>query len=171
MKRLNKISLGMALLFASASTLAYDGTVNFNGEIVDNACAVSGTTGNSMIVLMDAVNKSSFSSGRGVVAATTPFTLTLTNCPTTNARVRFEGTQADGYPDALAISGGAKGVGIQLYNQDMSKLPLYTASNYYQLQEENEANELNFYASYVATGAAIEPGPANASANFTISYN
>ncbi|UQY44655.1 fimbrial protein [Erwinia sp. PK3-005] len=174
MKRLNKISLGMALLFASASTLAYDGTVNFNGEIIDNTCVVSlGDNGNSLIVPMGSVNKSSFT-GKGSVASTTQFTLTLTDCPAVNARVKFDGPTYDGDQDVLALNAGgagaAEGVGIQIYDQNMTKLPLFTASNPYELQEK-VANNLKFYASYIATAATVSPGPANAVATFTMNYN
>ncbi|URQ61289.1 type 1 fimbrial protein [Pantoea alhagi] len=173
MKRLNKISLGMALLLASASTLAYDGTVNFNGEVIDNTCVVSlGDSGNSLIVPMGSVNKSSFT-GKGSIASTTQFVLTLTDCPAVNARVKFDGPTYDGDQDVLALNAGAgvaSGVGIQLYDQNMTKLPLFTASSPYELQEK-VANNLKFYASYIATASSVSPGPANAVATFTMNYN
>ncbi|GLR11079.1 ferrous iron transporter B [Mixta theicola] len=173
MKRLNKISLGMALLFASASTLAYDGTVNFNGEIIDNTCVVSlGSGGNSLIVPMGSINKSSFT-GKGSVASTTQFILSLSDCPAVNARVKFDGPTYDGNQEVLALNAGAgvaEGVGIQLYDQNMTKLPLFTASNPYELQASAD-NDLKFYASYIATASSVSPGPANAVATFTMNYN
>lgn len=173
MNRLNKVSLGAALLVVSASTLAYDGTVNFNGEITDNTCVVSlGENANSMIVPMGSVNASSFT-GRGSIASTTLFVLTLTDCPSINARVKFDGSTYEGDQEVLALSPGAGvagNIGIQLYDQNMTKVPLYTASSVYELKE-NEVNKLKFYASYIAMANTVSPGPANAVANFTMNYN
>lgn len=173
MKRFNKVSLGMALLFASASTLAYDGTVNFNGEIIDNTCVVSlGSNGNSLVVPMGSVNKSSFT-GKGSTASTTQFILTLTECPAVNARVKFDGPTYEGDQDVLALNAGAgvaTGVGIRLYDQNMAVLPLFTASSPYELQEQVD-NHLKFYASYIATAGSVTAGPANAVATFTMNYN
>ena len=173
MKRFNKITLGMAVLFASASALAYDGTVNFNGEIIDNTCTVTlGSGGNSLIVPMGSVNKSSFT-GKGSVASTTQFVLTMNECPAVNARVKFDGPTYEGDSQVLALNAGAgvaTGVGIQLYDQNMTALPLFTPSNPYQLQE-NVDNELKFYASYIAMASTVTAGPANAVATFTMNYN
>ena len=86
-----KLTLGMALLFSSAAAMAFDGTVNFNGEIIDNTCTVAlGNGSNSPVVPMGSVNKSSFT-GRGSIASTTQFVLTMTECPSVNARVKFDG--------------------------------------------------------------------------------
>ncbi|MEQ4531277.1 MAG: fimbrial protein [Mixta sp.] len=173
MKRFNKISLGMTVLFVSASTLAYDGTVNFNGEIIDNTCTVSMSNGsNSLVVPMGSVNKSSFT-GKGSIASTTQFVLTLKDCPAINARVKFDGPTYEGDEAVLALNPGAgvaTGVGIQLYDQNMTALPLFNPSSPYAL-EEGVDNDLKFYASYIAMASSVTAGPANAVATFTMNYN
>ncbi|AUX92162.1 fimbrial protein [Mixta gaviniae] len=173
MKRFNQAALAMALLFSSASALAYDGTVNFNGEIIDNTCIISlGNGSNSLVVPMGSVNKSSFT-GTGSIASTTQFALVMTNCPAVNASVKFDGPTYEGDQNVLALNPGAgvaTGVGIQLYDKDMAALPLFTASNPYQLKE-GEDNIMRFYASYIAMAGSVTAGPANAVATFTVNYN
>ncbi|QHM73744.1 fimbrial protein [Mixta intestinalis] len=172
MKRFNKISLGMTLLFASASVLAYDGTVNFNGEIIDNTCRLTGANGPSLVVPMGSVNKSSFT-GQGSTASTTEFVLTLTECPAGVARVKFDGAGYNGNNEVLAISSGANsatGVAIQLYDKTMEKLPLFRASSQYELLPDVD-NELKFYASYIDMNGNVQAGTANAVATFTMNYN
>ena len=144
-----KLTLGMALLFSSAAAMAFDGTVNFNGEIIDNTCTVAlGNGSNSLVVPMGSVNKSSFT-GRGSIASTTQFVLTMTECPSVNARVKFDG---------------------QAYDGDDTVLPLFTPSSVYALQE-GEPNDLKFYASYIAMSNSVTAGAANSVANFTVTYN
>ncbi|MFD1804377.1 fimbrial protein [Mixta tenebrionis] len=172
MKRFNKISLGMTLLFASASVLAYDGTVNFNGEIIDNTCRLSLDGGPSLVVPMGSVNKSSFT-GVGSTASTTEFVLTLSECPAGVARVKFDGAGYEGNNDVLALSpsaNAATGVAIQLYDQNMDRLPLFRASSAYEMQADVD-NPLRFYASYIAMNQNVTPGTANAVATFTMNYN
>jgi len=168
-----KLTLGIALLFSSAAAMAFDGTVNFNGEIIDNTCTVAlGNGSNSLVVPMGSVNKSSFT-GRGSIASTTQFVLTMTECPSVNARVKFDGQAYDGDDTVLQLMGGpgvATGVGIQLYDQNMEVLPLFTPSSVYALQE-GEPNDLKFYASYIAMSNSVTAGAANSVANFTVTYN
>lgn len=175
MNRFNKISLGLALLFASASTLAYDGTVNFNGQIIDNGCKVALSSGSpgSMIVEMKKVSKSGLMGAKGLTSTPVEFNLTMTDCPATTAQVKFDGEMHKSDPNALAISSGtsaAENIAIQIYDEGMEKVPMFTASRSFELQE-NQENKLKFYASYISTADTVTAGVANAFANFTINYN
>ncbi len=171
---LSLTTVGMMLLVGSVSAQAYDGTVNFQGEIVDAACTVDIGAGNKMTVNMGKVNKSAFT-GAGSTASATKFSLKLKNCPDTitSATVKFDGTAYSGDDTVLALTketGVATGVGIQLADLSQSVLPLFTPSSSYPLKATVE-NDLPFYARYIAMSDTVTAGPANAVATFTMNYN
>jgi major type 1 subunit fimbrin (pilin) len=171
---LSLTAVGMMLLAGSVSAQAYDGTVNFQGEIVDSACTVDIGAGNTMTVDMGKVNKSAFT-GAGSTASATKFTLKLKDCPETitSATVKFDGTAYSGDDSVLALTqetGVATGVGIQLSDRTQSVLPLFTASSSYPLAAKTE-NTLDFYARYIAMADTVTAGPANSVATFTMNYN
>ncbi|VXD06022.1 Ferrous iron transporter B [Enterobacterales bacterium 8AC] len=162
----------------SVNALAADAQVKFTGEITDVACKVDSASP-SLEVKMGKIAKTAFSGGSGAKAAATKFTLELKDCPDAakKARVKFDGTSAAGDNNVLMLTGAgdsgvAKGIGIQLSDDANAVLPLFTESKYYTL-EEGVTNQLNFVASYIAIAdyASIEPGKADATANFTVNYN
>lgn len=91
-----------------------------------------------------------------------------------SASVKFDGTSVNGDNSVLALTqeaGVATGVGIQLSDDSNTVLPLFTASKAYSLQSGGATNNLDFVARYISTAADVTPGPANATANFSINYN
>lgn len=159
----------------SVSAFAADGQVKFTGEIIDAACTVENSVTNPLEVTLGKVAKSAFTIS-GDKAAATKFTLKLTNCPDTvsSASVKFDGTSVNGDNSILALTQGAgvaTGVGIQLSDDSNTVLPLFTASKAYSLQSGSVTNNLDFVARYISTAADVTPGPANATASFSINYN
>ncbi|HHB1426192.1 TPA: fimbrial protein [Serratia odorifera] len=174
---MNKNMMAMAMAVTAAlgmsSASAADGQISFTGEIIDAACQVVNSVSAPLDVTLGKVSKTAFS-GAGSTAAPTKFTLQLKDCPATakSATVKFDGTAADNTNDALAVTGGATGVGIQLTDVSQNVLPLFSQSAAYPLKSgAAEVNNLDFVARYVATAATVGVGPANAVANFTINYN
>lgn len=173
----NTLSLSIAsflLVASTASAMAFDGTVKFQGEIVDAACTVDIGAGNTMIVDLGKVNKTAFT-GAGSTASATKFTLKLKDCPVSikSTTVKFDGTAYDGDDSVLALTeetGVATGVGIQLSDNTQAVLPLFTASKNYALQP-TIVNDLDFYARYIAKADTVTAGPANSVATFTMNYN
>ncbi|CAI1999561.1 fimbrial protein [Serratia fonticola] len=164
-----------AAALTSVSAVAADGQVKFTGEIIDAACTVTNSPANPLSVVMGKVAKSAFAQS-GDKAAATKFTLKLTDCPGTvsSATVKFDGTSVNGDNSILALTqdaGTATGVGIQLSDDSNTVLPLFTASKSYALQSGSVINNLDFVARYISTAASVTPGPANATANFSINYN
>ncbi|MGB8665391.1 MAG: fimbrial protein [Serratia inhibens] len=156
---------------------AADGTVNFTGKISDNVCKVDfGGGSTALTVNLGEVARTSFSAGVGATSSATKFTLKLSDCPATatTAKVKFDGV-ADGVnPQVLAVdaaTGAATGVAVQLSDAPNGVLPLYTASKAFPLQASPVVNDLDFYARYIATKAAVTAGPANSTATFTVNYN
>ncbi|RYE39169.1 MAG: type 1 fimbrial protein, partial [Hyphomicrobiales bacterium] len=111
----------------------------------------------------------------GDTAAATRFSVRLTACPATllSADMRFDGP-ADAIDNRLlAVSGGAAGVAVGIFENDSTTLiPVRSRSASVSLSTGN-AGTLEFVAKYMATGAPslIVAGDANATSQFTISYN
>ncbi|WP_239692852.1 fimbrial protein [Citrobacter sp. 50677481] len=169
------MALSVAGLLTISNAIAYDGTVNFMGQILDTACTVDIGSNNILMVDMGSVSKTAFVSV-GDEASTTKFTLRLINCPisVTSAKVKFDGL-VDAFDNSLlAINpdpGAASGVAIRLKTADKSNLGLNEVNGYSYPLSSTADNHLDFYAAYVATSATVMAGPANAVANFTVNYN
>ncbi|MBS1206122.1 MAG: fimbrial protein [Proteobacteria bacterium] len=160
----------VAALFSTQYASAADGTINFNGNITDTACTIDASSANQTVT-MGTVSKTSFQ-GAGSTAAPTRFTISLTACPDTTAKVRFDGPTAPGNASILRLNTGetAEGVGVAIYEDDSSTLiPVSTASAAKTLSNAGE-NVLAYVAKYMATGDSVIAGSANATASFTITY-
>ncbi|WP_183271072.1 fimbrial protein [Buttiauxella sp. A111] len=167
-------AFAVAAVLSASSAFAAGGQVNFKGEIIDAGCEVVNTPSAPLDVTLGQVMKTEFT-GAGSTAAATDFTLVLKNCPDTvhNAMVKFDGTNVTGDTSVLALtpeSGVATGVGIQLADDANTVLPLFTASKAYPLSSTAD-NELKFVARYIATSDTVSVGPANSTANFSVTYN
>ncbi|WP_315708244.1 fimbrial protein [Brenneria uluponensis] len=160
----------IAALFSTQYASAADGTINFNGSITDTACTVDTSSANQTVE-MGTVSSSAFN-GAGSTASPTRFTISLTACPDTTAKVRFDGPTALGNSSILRLNDGqtAAGVGVAIYEDDSSTLiPVSTASAAKTLSPTG-TNELAYIAKYMATGDTVTAGGANATASFTIAY-
>jgi major type 1 subunit fimbrin (pilin) len=173
-KQLHVFALVSVICGASVSAAnAADGTIQFNGEIIDAACTVSPSSANQTVNLGQISDKAF--TGAGDTAGATAFQIDLTSCPATvsSASVKFDGTPYQGDNSALELTQGAgvaTGVGIQIRNADNSVLPLFTQSQSTTLSQTG-TNTLKFNAAYVAKAAAVTAGPANATATFSVVYN
>lgn len=72
--------LGILAAASSSATLAYDGTINFTGKVVDQTCSVTTGTDPLTVTLPTVSTKSLDSTGK--VAGLTPFTISLEGCNT-----------------------------------------------------------------------------------------
>ncbi len=160
-------------IFVANNALAADGTIDFTGEIIDNACELAAGS-DALKVNLGKVSKTALPSA-GVTAAATKFTIKLINCPATvsTASVKFDAESYSGDDTVIALkqeSGVATGVGIQITDDANTVVPLFTASKNYPLKEDGE-NNLDFIARYIAKTDSVTAGLANANATFTINYN
>jgi P pilus assembly protein, pilin FimA len=161
---------GMAFTASAA-----DGTINFTGTILDSACTVD-TTSASQTVNLGQVSRTAFAAA-GDTASPTRFNIVLNNCPetVTSAAVRFDGIPDSADMNILALGSDqtATGVGVALFESDgVTPVPLATESQQVTLNTgtgEN-SNVLTYVASYKATQAAVGAGSANATSDFTITY-
>jgi major type 1 subunit fimbrin (pilin) len=168
----------------SASALAAPvevkgGTVNFTGDLVNAACAVSTSSANQTVTLGQ-VRTANFKNA-GDKTTPVPFEIKLVDCDTAvqaTAAVAFQGTAVGGTAgaDLLAVSAAdangtaAKNVGIEIADHTAKVLGLTGAIYSTAKTLTTGDNSLKFSARYVSTAAATTPGQANASATFTVKY-
>lgn len=169
------IAMSLAALSLGASAVyAADGTINFTGSVTTDACTVN-TASATQTVALGSVNATSFKAA-GDVASPTKFTIQLSSCPNTitKAAVRFDGTPNATDSRLLSLSSGqsATGLAVAIYEADGNTIiPLQTASTGITIDSGKTVNEMSYVAKYMSTAGSVTAGGANASTNFTISYN
>lgn len=174
---------------AQAANTVSGGTVNFEGRLVNAACALDTSTANQT-VQMGQVRTSAFTK-KGDKSPAVGFKITLTDCkvgPTTNPTTPTGGTRADdntvsigfsavqetGLDNASVIAlgagtGTAKGIGLQIVDRSGNPVKLDgTASTKVTLNDDKV--EVPFNAYYISTADAVTSGKADATALFTLTY-
>ncbi|MGB7801546.1 fimbrial protein [Buttiauxella sp.] len=173
-KNLIAMAIAATAVLSAANAFAAAGQVNFTGEIIDAGCDVVNTVANPLTVNLGKVAKSEFTTNNSLAAAT-EFKIQLTNCPVTvaTASIKFDGTALNGDNSVLKLTqdtGVASGVGVQI-SDAAGVLPLFQNSAAYSLTSGSTMNNLPFVARYKAVSSTVTPGPANATANFSVIYN
>jgi major type 1 subunit fimbrin (pilin) len=174
-KNLIAVAFSAIAALTASHAFATAGTVNFTGNILDQACTVDVDSQNQTVVLGD-YNKSEFTSA-GAVTAAKKFSIVLQNCPdtVTQAHVMFDGKPETTDSSLLAIdstvNGAATGVAINMMSADMAQLPLHGDNGYRYALSDTSDNTLDFYAQYKSTNATVTSGPANSVATFSVVYN
>lgn len=172
-KKLLASLIAATSIFTINNALAADGSIEFTGEITDQACELA-TGSDALKVNLGKVSKTALPA-TGATTAATKFTIKLTNCPATvvSAKVQFDTDSYAGDDKVIALKDEtdvAKGVGIQITDDTNTVVPLFTPSKAYALKESVE-NSLDFRARYIAQTNTVTVGPANDNATFTINYN
>ncbi|WMT16050.1 fimbrial protein [Serratia fonticola] len=164
----------LSLTIATPAAFAADGTINFVGEITDVACSVD-TNSQNLTVTLGKVASNTFS-GIGSKTAPTQFQLVLKDCPeaATTAVVKFDGTSVAGDNSVLALTSdvdSAEGVAIEISDASQQVVKLFENSQPYTLETGvSSVTNLDFVARYKAISDTIIAGIANASAQFSITY-
>ncbi|CDM89974.1 putative Fimbrial subunit (pilin) [Xenorhabdus bovienii] len=161
----------------AAPAFAADGKINFNGRITMATCTVDTRT---VIVNLPDVGATTLK-GKGTTGGEAPIIINLTDCgilegdgDIANVRVKFDGDNDTTNGDLLKISsvsggGGAKGVGIGIYEKDGS-MPIKIKEFSKGTPVTMGVTTLEFKAKYVATGETVTPGTVKASTDFTLDY-
>ncbi|NMZ09335.1 type 1 fimbrial protein [Pseudomonas proteolytica] len=160
------------------------------GTVTVAGCSMPAAVGNIIDVPMKNWEKRVFN-GPGTVTPTEGFNIALNNCvagtyagnPTwnyfrgNNANIRLDGAKGSTIVDAsqgvlgLNSEATATGVAVQVLKQDGTPLPLGVDVPIMPVQDGNTT--LQFGARYIQTAGdstGPQPGIANATANFTITY-
>lgn len=154
------------------------GTVNFTGDFVDAACAVSADTANQTVPLGQ--YRTARLTTAGQVTSNVSFKINLVDCDTkvaTTAAFSFKGTADDDDPTLLKVNAGpgvngraATGVGVQILDSKANVLTpdgaVFSADE--PLVDGN--NSIQFIARYKSTADVIGAGNAYADASFQIDY-
>ncbi|CNE15076.1 fimbrial protein [Yersinia nurmii] len=159
--------------FSSAANAA-DGTINFTGTVIAEACTVSPASAGQTVALGN-VSAKAFPS-IGATAMPTKFDITLTSCPesVTKALVKFDGPFAENNTNLLALTTGAgvaTGLGIAIYEADGTTLIPMTAPSAQKAVAKGVNPVFSYIAKYMSTNDIVTTGPANAVTQFSISYN
>jgi major type 1 subunit fimbrin (pilin) len=181
-RKLINTSVIASLMLVAGAAVAADpvsvsgGTVHFEGELVNAACAVS-TQSADQVVTLGQYRTASFAA-IGDTTAQIPFSIVLNDCDpavAATAAVAFSG-QADASNSALlAVSSGnntttAGGVGIEILDNASTALKPDGATFSTAQALVEGTNTLRFSARYKATAASATPGQANADATFIMKY-
>lgn len=179
---------GMSGLAVAAPELAKDesgGAINFEGNVINAPCVISGTSKSQTVLLGDVTVKELSANTK---SEGKDFTISLEGCDLssvdatdpdvsanyTKAKIQFSGDKANSAGDILklsAIDGAAQGVGVQIYEKG-SETPLILGSGYTEekdLKSGVSSYDFPFTAYYIKNGTPVS-GKANATVNFTVFY-
>ncbi|AHM75046.1 fimbrial protein [Yersinia hibernica] len=162
--------LFLALLIAAPVVQAADVAFNITGSLKYSPCTV--TVGASQNVALG-MYSTNFLGGVGETTPLKPFEITVDNCPKNynDVQVTFEGDVVAENTQLIALQpGGAKNVGIILYDSDKKTVIPVNSATAGKRVSTDQATTLTFYAAYMSTGK-VSDGSANADVSFTISYN
>ncbi|WP_019448647.1 fimbrial protein [Cupriavidus sp. BIS7] len=190
MKNIRAKILATSLVLAAVSPAAFaaDGTITFTGRVSAQTCTISGDGGGrNFTVTLPPISSSTLATANNV-AGRTPFNIRLTGCTpnTGNAAVHFEpgatvdlGTgrlrntvvtaPASGSTPAVTAAGNVQ---IGLLNADLTSIAVgsaFASQNSQQVAISNGAATLQYFAEYVATGAATA-GTLSTSVMYSVVY-
>lgn len=187
LNRLSRTTLAVTSLVAalySTSGLAADGQITFNGKVVAASCDISAGS-EDFTVSMPTVSNSALGTVVDTTAGHTNFNINLENCESQTdtaemVRVAFSGiADTDNvYVLKNTASGGATGVGLQLFQQDgVTKIdinngPIKDAEFAIPVKDAGaQSYTLNYVVAYVNTTGTVTTGDVHAIANYSIEYN
>ncbi|GAL45029.1 type 1 fimbriae major subunit FimA [Citrobacter werkmanii NBRC 105721] len=181
-RKLMTSSVIASLMLVAGAAVAADpvsvsgGTVHFEGELVNAACAVS-TQSSDQVVTLGQYRTASFAAV-GDTTAQIPFTIVLNDCDpkvAATAAVAFSGQTDLINNNLLAVSSSdnsttAGGVGIEILDNTSTALKPDGATFSTAQALVEGTNTLRFSARYKATATSATPGQANADATFIMKY-
>ncbi|PRK14398.1 Major fimbrial subunit precursor [Haemophilus influenzae] len=194
---MKKLTLAAGLLFSlggiSSAFGAADGTITFNGRVVDQTCTVSTGTNGNFNVTLPTVNKTLLTNG--AIAGRTKFDIQLKGCKqattqgTSNVRAYFLPNTEYVDPTTHNLKNTANtpatNVQIQLTHADTSKViavgeNVDTQENkpynsWFNFENDTAATgtakaTLTYYAQYVAVGGDAGEGAVQSKVEYNIIY-
>ncbi|QOV79494.1 fimbrial protein BcfA [Enterobacter asburiae] len=166
---------GGAVSVAQADDVTVSGgTVNFIGEVVNAACAVSADSIDQTVTLSQVRTVRLATAGQAA-GQKEDFQIKLEDCDTTvstAAAVMFNGQEDADVAGTLANTAGAgaaKNVALQLYGPDGKVLAMGEKSSSITLIDGSNVVPLS--VDYIATKAAATPGNVAAVATFNMIYS
>ena len=181
-RKLMTSSVFASMMLMAGAAVAADpvsvsgGTVHFEGELVNAACAVS-TQSSDQVVTLGQYRTASFTAV-GDTTAQIPFSIVLNDCDpkvAATAAVAFSGQSDITNNNLLAVTSAdngttASGVGIEILDNTSTALKPDGATFSTAQALVEGTNTLRFSARYKATATSATPGQANADATFIMKY-
>ena len=181
-RKLMTSSVIASLMLVAGAAVAADpvsvsgGTVHFEGELVNAACAVS-TQSSDQVVTLGQYRTASFTAV-GDTTAQIPFSIVLNDCDpkvAATAAVAVSGQSDITHNNLLAVTSAdngttASGVGIEILDNTSTALKPDGATFSTAQALVEGTNTLRFSARYKATATSATPGQANADATFIMKY-
>lgn len=181
-RKLMTSSVIASLMLVAGAAVAADpvsvsgGTVHFEGELVNAACAVS-TQSSDQVVTLGQYRTASFTAV-GDTTAQIPFSIVLNDCDpkvAATAAVAFSGQSDITNNNLLAVTSAdngttASGVGIEILDNTSTALKPDGATFSTAQALVEGTNTMRFSARYKATATSATPGQANADATFIMKY-
>lgn len=181
-RKLMTSSVIASLMLVAGAAVAADpvsvsgGTVHFEGELVNAACAVS-TQSSDQVVTLGQYRTASFAAV-GDTTAQIPFSIVLNDCDpkvAATAAVAFSGQSDITNNNLLAVTSAdngttASGVGIEILDNTSTALKPDGATFSTAQALVEGTNTLRFSARYKATATSATPGQTNADATFIMKY-
>ncbi|MGE4802234.1 fimbrial protein [Yersinia hibernica] len=183
---MRKVNLAVcALALAVSSTTAFaatNGTVTFNGKLINETCQIAPGTENVVVDLPTLSIKSLAATGQE--AGSTNFTISVIDCPKTVTKVaaHFEAINSDGVNSTTgnltnsAVTDAATQAEVRLYNlSNNSQIRVGDTGEDFAVIHGADENELgtttlSYAGGYYAT-AATTPGVVTAKVQYVLAYN
>lgn len=163
----------MVLLASSASVYAAgagNGTVTFEGSIIEAACSISPESVDQTVSLGQVARSQLADGGTG---APEPFYIKLVGCDTSTLKTvtsTFTGAKSSEVPGALGIVGTATGAGIMMRDGTGAQVVLGTPTAAQDLQDGHNTLSYGAYLQGSSLADAVKPGEFTAVTNFSLSY-
>lgn len=183
MKRYIVLASTAAIAVIAAKAYAFDGTINFAGNVSNVTCTIVAASGDNIgTVTLPTVTQSALKAA-GDTAGTTQFNIQLSNCAgnpaPTKAAAWFEtGSEVNAAGRLIAsVEGTAtSALSIALYNMG-SPTPIAIGqgdgsigSNGAAFDITGTGTTLKYQAKYYAETTGVPPGKVQAKVNYTIQY-
>lgn len=181
------IALFVSAITASTGALAAEtqtGTLTFKGLIYSSSCSIdiNDTNSPNANILMGRYPTSAFDGKDSEVGGENgngKIEITLENCPPVGkVTLKLNGKADSSSDQTLALdnptsSDTAKNIGIRIYNiKDMGK-PLFingSKTESIDVEGADTSWSAEFVAKYISTASTVSPGQADATLNYTITY-
>ena len=160
---------------------AYDGTIDFEGEVTTNTCVINGGAASPMKVILPRVQASQFTGAVQSTAAHTRFVVALTGCTGGgNARLFFEanGLNLDYAVNALknkdVSAQKATGIGFALFDEDRTRIQLDKSRGQQGAKSvpiTSAAAQLGYEVAYVKIAPTVTAGKVLGSIEYSIDYH
>lgn len=149
------------------------GTVNFEGEITQGACAVDPDSIDQTVKMGQV--KASTLSAPDSVSSSHAFNIKLDDCSTdtfSNVAMAFSGnTDENGSLALTDAAGSAKNVGIDIYDYAHTKVKFDNSTSTTPVKFHAGTNVIPFTANYVSVKGTAVAGTANATTTFNVVYS